>query len=335
MFARHPVYDTIFSCLTPASFARISRVCRDIREGAVDFATRAYNINRRLGYYFSDPLAFRALMARTRFFISGSFALQFFDRTFYPGSDLDLYVQKALDVLEIGRWLEKEGYTYKPTVAQRATVDAQIKIRQAWGETEVYNGGLVVGDVLSFEKQVQDVSGTETRKVQLVVPSPRHRSPLETILNFHSTCVMNVITHDAAYSLYPYATFELNSSAVLTKDTSPRTTNALEKYVGRGFRMLDAKILSTNPKGDQTTFVVDLQRQVADEHSWIIPLSTNGLPRNEGTSSIAKYAWRFKKRYYNSNEYIVDYLGVPQPRYYRPSAYDECCCPTCAEWDEY
>ena len=58
MFARHPVYDSMFSCLTPASFARMSQVCRDIREVALDFATRAYNINRRLSYYFSDPSDF-------------------------------------------------------------------------------------------------------------------------------------------------------------------------------------------------------------------------------------------------------------------------------------
>ncbi|TFK88768.1 hypothetical protein K466DRAFT_520276 [Polyporus arcularius HHB13444] len=335
MFARHPVYDNIFSRLSPASFARMSCTCRDVRDATIDFATRAYDINRRLAHYFSDPLAFRALMARTPLLISGSFALQFFERSFYPESDIDLYVYGQTDVLDIARWLEKEGYTFKPSSGQRATVDAQIKARHTEGIFEVYNGGLLVGDVFSFEKQLQAVRGMETRKVQVVLPSPTHRSPLQTILNFHSTCVMNVITYTAAYSLYPYATFELNSSLVMSKDTSDRTKKALEKYASRGFRMLDATLLSTNPKQDPTAFVADLQRRVADEHSWVIPLSTDGLPSKEGAASIAECSWRFRKRYYTGHQYIVDYLGIQSRRSYRPSAYDDgdCCCPTCCgDW---
>ena len=52
---------------------------------------------------------------------------------------------------------------------------------------------------------------------------------------------MNVITHNAAYSLYPYATFELKSALVLTRDESARTKAAIEKYASRGLRMLDPR----------------------------------------------------------------------------------------------
>ena len=188
-FARHPVYDSIFSSLTPASFARMSQVCRDIREVALDFATRAYNINRRLSYYFSDPLGFRSLMARNHLLISGSFALQFFDRTFYPTSDLDIYISTELWVPDVASWLKHEGYMYRPSHGQRATVDAQVTaLSTSWGYgEEVYNGGLAVRAVFSFEKRIQVTSGAEIRKIQLVVPSYRHSSPLQTILGFHSS----------------------------------------------------------------------------------------------------------------------------------------------------
>ncbi|KAI0696059.1 hypothetical protein C8T65DRAFT_615610, partial [Cerioporus squamosus] len=119
MFARHPVYDNIFCHLSPASFVRMSRVCCDVQEATKDFASRAYNIDRRLRRYFSDPLAFRALMSRTGLLISGSFALQFFDRSFYPNSDLDLYVWTDESVIEAGNWLKTEGYIYKSSSDQR------------------------------------------------------------------------------------------------------------------------------------------------------------------------------------------------------------------------
>ncbi len=86
---------------------------------------------------------------------------------------------------------------------------------------------------------------------------------------------MNVIMHNAAYSLYPYATFEHESSLVLTRDQSARTNAALEKYASRGFRILDPRrpslpvICGTQ---ELASFFVGHRRQVADRNSWIIPL---------------------------------------------------------------
>ena len=109
MFVRHPVYDKILSCLSPVSLTRMSYVNHTVRSATQDFASRAYNVNRRLLRFVKDPVTFRSLMARTRMVISGSFALQFFDRTFYPESDLDLYLHPNRDMIEVGLYLEREG----------------------------------------------------------------------------------------------------------------------------------------------------------------------------------------------------------------------------------
>ena len=53
---------------------------------------RAFNVNRFLARFFSDAIAFRALEVRIGTLTSESAALQFFDRTFYPKSDLGLFV---------------------------------------------------------------------------------------------------------------------------------------------------------------------------------------------------------------------------------------------------
>ena len=109
MFASPPITDNIFCRLTPLSLTRMASVCRGIRSVAKDFQRRAYNINRRLELFVTDPGAFRSLMARTHMVISGSFALQFFDRTFYPESDLDIYVHPDGSIGEVGLYLIKNG----------------------------------------------------------------------------------------------------------------------------------------------------------------------------------------------------------------------------------
>ncbi|TFK88767.1 hypothetical protein K466DRAFT_520274 [Polyporus arcularius HHB13444] len=311
IFARHPVYDNIFCRLPSASFARMSRVCRDVREATMDFATRAYNIDRKLRRYFSDPLDFRALMSRTGLIISGSFALQFFDRSFYPESDLDLYVWSGESAPEVGRWLEMEGYTYKPSPTQRTTVDAHMKalansedVEDEWDD--VYGA---IHALFSFEKVIRNIHGLEdTRKIQVIVPGQLHNSPLQTVLTFHSTCVMNVITYDAAYALYPYATFELSKSLVVTEDCSERTESALQKYAARGFRLVypSFELAENNPPD---FFIDEIQRRVADKHSWRIPLQVDGLPeplnRGKGRYRIP-IEWQIETHY---DTYRIDCLG--------------------------
>ena len=96
----------------------MSSVSGDVRIAVKDFERRAYNVNKHLARFFSDPLSFRSLIAKTRMVISGSFALQFFDRTRYPGSDLDLYAHRDDGVHEIGKFLLAEGYVFQRSWSQ-------------------------------------------------------------------------------------------------------------------------------------------------------------------------------------------------------------------------
>ena len=53
-------------------------------------------------------------MAQTHTVISGSFALQFMDGTYYPNSDLDLYILPNDTLLILGAYLLHQGYIYTP-----------------------------------------------------------------------------------------------------------------------------------------------------------------------------------------------------------------------------
>ncbi|KAI0765134.1 hypothetical protein C8Q74DRAFT_1031334 [Fomes fomentarius] len=223
-------------------------------------------------------------MARTYTIISGSFALQFLDRTYYPGSDLDLYVHPDDSILEICLWLEQEGYVYVPASRQNPMLRVEIAHIRTSPHTDVEHADVLtqydtssVRGILYFERSSPQ-DPCDIRKVQVMVS---HNSPMEAILCFHSTCVMNIVTYNAVYSLYPYATFEERTSLVVLK-VSERTQLALDKYASRGFRILD-NLPSPTTGGPllldahATGYFSGVARWVSDAKSWIVPLNMDGV----------------------------------------------------------
>lgn len=118
--------------------------------------------------------------------ISGSTALQFFDRSEYPGSDLDLYVEHRYAGV-IGEWLQRLGYSFVPREKRQshkfdeAHREAPPGDREGQGifssDGEGYFGRGVAG-VFNFHQYHPD------RKIQLITSL---YSPLEVILHFHSS----------------------------------------------------------------------------------------------------------------------------------------------------
>ncbi|KAF8431605.1 hypothetical protein L210DRAFT_3651003 [Boletus edulis BED1] len=273
LFARPPVYDLIFSCLSPRSLTRVALTCRAASSAAAEFKTRAFNINRHFTRYFTDPIVFRSLQARTNSLVSGSNALQFLDRTFYPESDLDLYTHPGHS-FEVAQFLvEVEGYHYVPREYQ--TKDWKVATKSYWDGTErraVAQGTSPhaytkpgIRAVSTFKKHSLN---QEYLTVQIIEASS---SPFESILGFHSTCVMNFISSDAAYSLYPTATFENRAS--LGMPSSRSTPTAIEKYIKRGWRIYYI------PTPNNLAFFIEQARWVHDEHTWRLPLNQTGIEK--------------------------------------------------------
>jgi hypothetical protein len=196
IFSRPPIFDIIFSFLSPRSLIRIGRTCRLAKTSVSLFYARAFNINRHLSHFFTNPIAFRSLQARTATLISGSNAVQFLDRSFYPESDLDLYVHPGHSK-EVGMWLiEREGYTFVPNQRQRDEefdfVDAELPELTPWNSTgptatddfrvEHYRiSGL--SEVYTFIKAPEN-GVTLPLKVQIMAAE---KTPLQCILGFHSS----------------------------------------------------------------------------------------------------------------------------------------------------
>jgi hypothetical protein len=189
LFARAPVYDILFACLSPRSLVQLALTCRAAYFAVAGFKARAFNVNRHFSRYFTDPIAFRSLQARTNTLVSGSNALQFFDKTFYPEADLDLYTHPGHS-FEIAQFLvEAQGYHYAPREGQEQ--DWKVATKGHWDGTE---RRVVPVPTLEHAYPMSEINAVwtfektgdkqERLTAQIVEASS---SLLECILGFHSS----------------------------------------------------------------------------------------------------------------------------------------------------
>lgn len=212
VFAEPRIYDRIFKYCTPATFIRCSRTCKVANNAVKDWSARAFDIDKHLRRFVKNPTTFRSLMAETGSVIAGSNALQFFDRVYYPSSDLDLYVyyDSMRSVVKYIRHSTGKHYRYTPRGLQNQELEDEMHemekketdkekrrlikrqfnaLRRRDGMTTkeklispyVYWGPWTKG-VLTFESNRGDDG--HPLKIQLIL-SPS--SPMQSILSFHSS----------------------------------------------------------------------------------------------------------------------------------------------------
>ncbi|KJA24232.1 hypothetical protein HYPSUDRAFT_86192 [Hypholoma sublateritium FD-334 SS-4] len=315
--------DCILDALTPADMLKYSWTCKTAHSTVQSYMRRAFSVDKLLSRYFKplDIDQFRQLQCQTGTLISGSTALQLFDRAVYPESDLDLYVEYRF-TRTIAAWLLHIGYTYAPrpeseniqTIEVNAFRDYppnrlnipenpsdDIFFRTFGDAFENYEGSSAV---FNFEKR------SPYRKIQLITSM---QPPLRTILSFHFTCVMNIITHDTAYSFFPWTTFE-ERCALMCKARNTKRDNAYRKYTRRGWSFVTLNDLLLQKKDDPfSSFAFAAQsassmfhkpcityssmRYVGDRWCWRIPISTGIEPRkgyiesNSWTMNFGNYSY--------------------------------------------
>ncbi|KAG1882108.1 hypothetical protein F4604DRAFT_1496736, partial [Suillus subluteus] len=112
-------------------------------------------------------------------------------------------------------------------------------------------------------------------------------SPFDTIINFHSTCVMNFIAFDAAYSLYPIATFEDRSTLQVWRARLLHDVRVAIKYGQRGFQWLSALPLATS---SSASFYPHTTCTIGDQYTWKLVLDIQGVDlRPQMSSSSAPF----------------------------------------------
>ncbi|KAK2464969.1 hypothetical protein APHAL10511_003045 [Amanita phalloides] len=265
---------------------------------------------RLLSPYFSNEeiKSFRKLQLFTGTVISGSTAVQLFGRTTYPKSDLDIYVEHRY-CRDVAWWLTSIGYKYNPTRSwqsmsfieafEASKTEDDVDSESLEDEPEYTVG---IANIFDFVR-----AGSE-RKVQLISAT---RCPMEVILNYHSTCVMNVITHNMAYSLFPYATFQQRRALACGTNGGNRSW-ARDKYRERGWEV-ERRFDTPEMRSIRSDFIFG-RRWVGDGRCWMIPLQpylseyaeTEGIVRDRITSN----SWRIVNSFENSRMFFICTLGL-------------------------
>ncbi|KAJ7635118.1 hypothetical protein FB45DRAFT_910829 [Roridomyces roridus] len=248
-------HDALFAQLPARELVRLMQTCRYIHDLVHEIC---FNLTRLLSPFLGDHeqvVRFRQIQAETSALISGSVALQFLDRTTYPSSDLDIYVNRTCGDPVIHFILET-GYIFQPREQQDLDVFEQLLTAQSLLPRTASYPLRGIADILDFQK--------DDKKIQLILSES---APMEVILSFHSTCVMNVITHATAYALYPRATF-ITKQALKVSGTHASQEEGRRKYADRGWQMLSASLVPASPEFD-----FDLLRWVGDCLTWTLPLA--------------------------------------------------------------
>ncbi|KAI0339888.1 hypothetical protein BDW22DRAFT_1335607 [Trametopsis cervina] len=245
---------SILSYCTPATIFKVGMTCHVLSEVVEGYVQFAFNIDRSLAVFFEDVHEFRRLQHRSGLLISGSFALQFMGRLNYEGSDLDLFLPRH-SRLEVALWLQTQGYVFAPSGMQGQSAHLETALGgQEVGQHEHAYRLAGIFTVVTFRRR--NVEGAPPTTIQLIIA---RSTPMELILGFHSTCVMNVITYDTAYSLYPRATFEDMTSLVVLDNASQKAP--LAKYARRGWSLVR--------KPSVPDFNLDLSvRSMQDRRTW-------------------------------------------------------------------
>ncbi|KAG2741574.1 hypothetical protein P692DRAFT_201675502, partial [Suillus brevipes Sb2] len=275
VFYRPPIYDNIFSYTSPRELVRLGHSCHAAYAAFKDYSRRAFSINRHLSDFISKPLLFRGLQARTGTLIAGSNALQFLGRTVYDDADMDIYVHPGHAREVTDYVVQREGYEFKPH--SRQPEDYRKIVADKWDNTRIRRNYQIKGvrSVLSLEKYGSD----GYRKIQVIECA---MSPFDTVINFHSTCVMNFIAFDAAYSLYPIATFENRNTLQVWRARPLHDASVPIKYGQQGFQWLSTLPLNTSLS---TSFYPHMTRIVCDQYTWKLPLDIQGVDLRPQMSS--------------------------------------------------
>lgn len=134
-------------------------------------------------FHVKEANEFRELQAKYAAIISGSSAIQFFERNFLDNSDLDVYVEHA-HAQGLGEFLERIGYEFAPRDKQRSAhypyptffdCYSRLSNRLNRQKSEPYNWQ-GIGDVYDFRRGDQNVQLITTRG-----------SVMQVLLAFHSS----------------------------------------------------------------------------------------------------------------------------------------------------
>ena len=98
VFDRHmcyPFFIKLCEHLSIAEIVALTRTCKKYADLYQYLLPTQWDVDRWLHRFVRDPCGFRSQMAKSDALIAGSFVVQFFERTSWKPSDLDIFVEQG------------------------------------------------------------------------------------------------------------------------------------------------------------------------------------------------------------------------------------------------
>ncbi|TRM55311.1 hypothetical protein BD626DRAFT_578468 [Schizophyllum amplum] len=279
--------DAILSCLNARDIANYAKASRETHRRVKSYYRRAFNVPRALARFFAnedDIEEFRDIQRQTGLVISGSFALRFMGRLSFTPGDLDVYVKHTMAFVA-GEFLTRAGYSYRARTGQIANFDDALAVYQTTTEDRNETGHYAAAAIVGAYNFVN----IEDENIVIQIITAR-TSPVDVVLGFHSTAVMNMITHSSAISLYPRETFLNKRSLRISRNSTALSARlALQKYRARGFQVLED--LEVTDASDCEQEFGASYRYIGDDFTWAMSLSRD-RPWVDRTQPVMWQSWR-------------------------------------------
>jgi hypothetical protein len=222
-------------------------------------------------FHFASVKSVRNTMAQSGAIISGSVALAVLQPQMQEPSDIDFYVPPR-GLARLLKFILSHGYDL--TVPAPGEGDYQAFTDRAPGEGK-YPPRIVL-------KLVHPASGS---RVDIVVPLAA-KSVVEEVTKFHSTVVMNYVTHYGVVSLYPSWTM-CGVGAVVREGAEER---CIQKYRDRGYTMVnDPSLLPMGGEGQ--CLGPQAKRSTFDDETLLIPFDDYAPTANLSAFEARETSW--------------------------------------------
>ncbi|MCJ1392446.1 hypothetical protein MMC18_005313 [Xylographa bjoerkii] len=263
----YPMFDRLYSYLDVSDIVALTRTCKQFSGLDKLLLNTQWNVDRRLRRFVGNPKEFRALLGRHDALVSGDFALQFFERQVRQDCDLDIFVRKGSDTLALCNYLtDTEDYTSSP-----------IK----YGESSEQD----IPPTTTLTLSRLDRDQIDFRKPKITLHCS-HDIPLQEILETtYTTSLMNIISWNKAYSIFPLPTHIQHKTYLLT-NLDDHFGALLSEQSRRGWDVQDVLW-----QEEESPFhPVQFERFIGDELTWIIPFDVDDMEQSKTPDQVLEYS---------------------------------------------
>ncbi|KAL1738141.1 hypothetical protein HDZ31DRAFT_26206, partial [Schizophyllum fasciatum] len=286
-------FDSLCSNLDLPDLVHLSRVNAQSLQKVKMYSQIAFHPHRILRTFIRAACVEELLdiMRHTGTIISGRAALLFFTRDVLDDCELNLYTERH-HAEAIFDFVGTQGYAYCARDDQdenqvRALRNASSAKIDADGDNCV---SATVIDTFNFVRP--SLHDTADTVIQVTVA---RFCAVHTVLSFHTTALMNIVTHRAAYSLYPRATF-VHKVGILLRSTKNQDSAVTQLHHDWTLRTSLTNLdLSNRAIGSE---FATYWRYIGDSQTWTINFTSLDAPheRLSEPDSVLFNSWSLEWR---------------------------------------